>query len=432
MSDNNAFERFVADHLADDGSGHAQAERIAALIDERTDEQRQWPRWLAFIKEPPMRTNSHLTVGSPTVRLTAILAATMLLAVALAAAGVAGQRLLAASGPIVVAQDGSGTYETITEAVAAAQAGDEILVRPGTYLEAVLIDKDIALRGDGAREEVILEFTEDGPTIRTDYGHLPYGLMLVDSEAVVSDLTVRGPNVAAAFVFVGGAPTLQNVANELEGDFGRGPHTSVAVLHGAGGTVRDSLLDGPAWEVGSSPIPGYEGITGTGVFVAEDNTLDGGFSFDVADGSAFLRNTITDGGIIEPSLIGSGTVLIAENDVAVIEIVGSSDGFTIRDNTVHDPRPGGSGIVLGTGAAIVEGNSISDLRTGIVVPEGASPTITGNRLEGLNTGIRIDGAGSGTVIEGNRFCGNEEDLVVPEGSTLSLDESNVICVDEAE
>jgi hypothetical protein len=139
MTDNNAFERFVADHFADDGSGTAQAERIVALIDEQTSERRQLPRWLALIKEPPMRTNSHLAVESPTVRVAATIATTLLLAVALAAAGVAGQRLLASDGAIIVALDGSGTHETITEAVEAAGDGDTILVRPGTYVEAVAI-----------------------------------------------------------------------------------------------------------------------------------------------------------------------------------------------------------------------------------------------------------------------------------------------------
>lgn len=378
-----------------------------------------------------MRTNDHLAVGSPAVRVAAILVATLLLAVLLAAAGIAGQQLLAASGPIVVAQDGSGTVETITEAVAMAADGDEVLVRPGTYTEVVVIDKDITLGGDGRREDVVLEFGSDGPVLTTPYGRVPYGLMLLDSEAVVRNLTVNGPNVGAAFVFVGGAPTLEQVSNDLEGSFGAGPHTSIAVLNGAGGTVRDSFLDGPAWDVGGPSIPEYEDVTGTGQFIAEGNTLDGGFGFDVTDGSVFLRNTITGGGVIEPSLIGSGSVLIAENDVAVIEILGSSDGFTIRDNTVHATSFGGTGITLGTGAAIVEGNAISDVHTGIVVPEGASPTITGNQLEGLNTGIRVVGADSEPVIEGNQFCGNGQDLVVPEGSALALDASNEICADGA-
>ena len=427
MTDNNAFERFVADHLADDGSGTAQAERIAASIDERTSERRQLPRWLALIKESPMRTNSHLAVGSPTVRVMVVMAMTMLLALTLAAAGAGAKQLLAADGPIIVAADGSGDFTSIQAAVDAAEDGDEILVRPGTYAEVVIIEKDIALRGDGPREEVILEFGEDGPTIPSWNGQVPYGLMLVDTEAIVSDLMVRGPNAASAFVFVGGAPTLENVVNELEGDFSGRAHVSVGVFRDAGGTIRDSLLDGPVGALDVT-IPEYADITGSGRWLAEDNTLDTGFALDVTDGSVFLRNIITDDGLIELALVGSGSVLIAENDVATIELLEESDGFTIRDNVVHAPGSVDTlaGITLGTGAALVEGNVITDVPIGIIVPDGASPTITGNRLEGLRTGIGVLAAETVAVIEDNWFCGNEQDLVV-QGSSHALDPSNEVC-----
>jgi hypothetical protein len=117
---------------------------------------RRYPRWLALIEEPTMRSNNNLAVGSPTARVAAILATTLLLAVAWATAGAAGQRLLALDGAIIVAQDGSGTCATITEAGAAANDGDTMMVRPGTYTEAVEIDRDINVRGDGDVAAIIL------------------------------------------------------------------------------------------------------------------------------------------------------------------------------------------------------------------------------------------------------------------------------------
>ena len=104
-----------------------------------------------------MRIESRLAVGSPAVRVAAILAATMLLAATLAAAGIAGQRLLAASGVIVVDQSGAGDHTTITDAVSAAVDGDEILVKPGTFLESIVIDKDITLLGED-QDSVTIEF----------------------------------------------------------------------------------------------------------------------------------------------------------------------------------------------------------------------------------------------------------------------------------
>jgi hypothetical protein len=427
MTDSNAFERFAAQHLADDGSGTAHAERIAALIDERTRDRRQLPRWLALMKESPMRIHSRVAVGSPAVRIAAILVVTMLLAVALAAAGAAGQRLLAANGPIVVAQDGSGAFSTVTEALAAAEDGDEIVVRPGTYPEVVVIDKDITLRGDGPREAVILEFANDGPRVSTDWsGPVPYGVMLVDTEAIVSDLTVRGPNAAVAFVIVGGAPTLENIANELQGDFSGRPQVAVAPIHGAGVTIRNSLLDGPVWHTAIDPIPEHEDITGSGRIIAEDNVTDAGFWLAVTDGSAFLGNTIT-GGEVELYLRGSGNVLVAENETTyTIQILDRSDGFTVRDNIVHGAGNPEGGIFIGPGAPIIEGNVISDAPVGITVLDGDAPMITEYLLDERYP-IDVDGATGTPVIEGNRFCGNDQDLVVPEGSALTLDPSNEVC-----
>ena len=250
--------------------------------------------------------------------------------------------------------------------------------------------------------------------------------MLVDTEAIVSDLTVRGPNAAVAVVLVGGAPTLANVVNELEGDYSGRPHVSVAPIHGAGATIRDSLLDGPVYDAGIYPIPEYEDITGSGRFTAEDNVGDGGFWLSVTDGSTFLRNTIT-AGEIELSLQGGGSVLVEGNETTAIDLEDQSDGFTIRDNIVRGTGGLEDGILLGPGAPVIEGNVISDALVGITVLDGGAPMITGNQLERLGVGIRVDGTLGAPVIEGNRFCGNEQDLVVPEGSGLTLDPSNEVC-----
>ena len=136
MSEQSSFERLVADQLASAGMGKPPDSAVEDTISRAGDTRRD-PRWLAMLKEPPMRTNSQLTVGSPTVRVAAVMLATLLLVVALAAVGVAGHRLLAADATIVVDQSGAGDYTTIAEAVAVAQDGNEILIKPGTYDESI-------------------------------------------------------------------------------------------------------------------------------------------------------------------------------------------------------------------------------------------------------------------------------------------------------
>ena len=138
MNDDRSLEQRFADAMH---AEHGSARLPSAFTDEfrsRASDTRQRPRWLALIKENPMRSGSTLTVGSPTAQGAAVLLASLLLAVALVAIGVAGSRLLAADGATVVDQSGDGDFTTIAAAVAAAVDGDEISVRPGTYDEAAI------------------------------------------------------------------------------------------------------------------------------------------------------------------------------------------------------------------------------------------------------------------------------------------------------
>jgi F-box protein 11 len=82
---------------------------------------------------------------------------------------------------LLVDAHGSGTYRTVGEAIAAAQPGDRILIRPGVYHEAVRIAKPVELVGDGKREDVVLDW--DGPE--------PWSLQLDAQFARLERLTVR-------------------------------------------------------------------------------------------------------------------------------------------------------------------------------------------------------------------------------------------------
>jgi hypothetical protein len=117
----------------------------------------------------------------------------------------------------VVAQDGSGDFTTISDAVVAAQDGDTIMVRPGTYTEAITIDKDITLMGDGEdASEVVMHIPEDGP--RADWLQMKYAFWLQDADASLSKLTIHGPGSrVSAFVVVGGDPTIHDIVVDLDG-----------------------------------------------------------------------------------------------------------------------------------------------------------------------------------------------------------------------
>jgi hypothetical protein len=81
MSVDRSFERFVADHVSGAAGQHRLPDDFYDDIQTVASRTRQRPEWLALIKEPPMRINSTVGVGSPVARIAVLLATTLLMAV---------------------------------------------------------------------------------------------------------------------------------------------------------------------------------------------------------------------------------------------------------------------------------------------------------------------------------------------------------------
>ena len=72
---------------------------------------------------------------------------------------------------LVVAPLGAAHHRTIKDAIAAAEPGARILVRPGVYPESLLIDKSVELIADGPVADVVIEATAGGCVVmKADYG----------------------------------------------------------------------------------------------------------------------------------------------------------------------------------------------------------------------------------------------------------------------
>ncbi len=238
-----------------------------------------------------MRISSHLAVGSPTARVVAIMVATLLIAITVAGAGIAGSRLLAAEGDIIVDPSGDGTVTTITAAVAMADDGDTILVKPGTYDESLLITKNITIRGDGDRESIVVELSVETPAgVGRDLPDLPFAFLLDASDATLEHLTVRGES--ARIVINGGAPMLQDLVLDGIGrvyrlDLGQGGTVPIGLeIHdGSAATIRDNVLTGTDIEIATGSSPTIVGnkftigaiwMQGVGVDpVIRGNTIEG-------------------------------------------------------------------------------------------------------------------------------------------------------------
>lgn len=424
-----------------------------------------------------MRTNAHIAVGSPMARVAAIAVATMLLLALVAGAGIAGARLLAADAAIVVARDGSGDYTTISQAVAVAEDGDTVLVRPGTYVEAVVIEADITLSGDGPVEEIIVEAPEDGPEAPTGDGPggnrpAAYALLLQDSVATVSGLTFRGE--ASRVHAKGGAPVFEGlVLRDVDRPHVDGSGSDLGGLIVSGGsqaTVRDSVFEGGHGilvDDVSEPL-----ITG--------NTLRGGAGIGggFGDGTIIRDNQISGTvlgsiGILSPtaaliegnSITGSGTgiwighisgegvqpfirsnsvsgcltgILVSRGAAPTIEgntLTGSelfgirlSDGAGPARIAENDFSDNGTGIIASQTDAHIEGNTIEGGAAGVVILRHGTPTISGNTVEeAANYGIRVQG-GAAPTLTGNRICDNGTNLVLDEGAEPTM-QGNDICPD---
>ncbi len=421
MNDQMDFEFRVASHLADEGVAPPSDAFYDDLIS-RASDSRQRPRWLALIKESPMRTTQGMAVGSPMARVAALAVTTLLLATLLVSAGIAGARLLAADAAFIVAQDGSGDFTTISDAVAVAEDGDTVEIRPGTYVEAVAIDKDITLAGDGPREEIVVEFPEGGPThffLESDFS---FPMVLQGSDATVRGLSVHVPLAGGGILVQGGAPELTDLSVLPHPDatvvvFPH-PHPSAGLTfgfeNGASPVLRDSAWIGHLYSGSSSPT-------------IEDNTITSGQLAMDGPGEAIVRgNTFLDGAVLLPDADLTGA--IEGNDLGTGLILVGPGSMTVQGNEIRGLRSiqyGEAAIRVEDGSSTrILGNRVADSDGGIQVEQGAVATIEGNQLTDNDVAILWQSSEAG-AIEGNSVSGGERGIVITDGDPLVV--GNTVC-----
>ncbi len=284
-----------------------------------------------------------------------------------------------------VAQDGSGDFATIAEAVAAADDGDTILVAPGTYTEALVIERDITLRGDGPREDIVITAPEGGPRARIMLGKRfndtsLYAALLKDSTATLENLTFRG--ASSVVLASGGSPMLRGL--RFDGVDGR---SEISSFHGSKAWSQAIIVNG--------------GSTAT----IEGNSLNGLGGILITD--------LSDPHVLRNELIGTRVAIMGR---------GLGNQAIIQDNTIRGGTNAGV-LITGPTTALVEGNVISDIdASGILVGErtavGIDPILRDNIISGSGTAITVS-SGARPTIEGNDLTGNTSAIVVV-GSDLSI------------
>jgi hypothetical protein len=469
--DGRSFERFVADNVAGAPGGVPMPEDFYDEMYLYASRHRQRPHWLALIKEPPMRISSSVAVGSPMARVVAIMVATLLIAAGVAGAGIAGSRLIAADGTIVVDQSGGGDFTTISDAVANAQDGATVLIKPGRYVESVaVIGKDLTITGDGDRDEIIIEAASTAPPVGFSRSRVPvstddpfaWAVLLADTETRLSDLTVIGQQEGTAIPIVGAdsAVVLDGIAVRVPGP-ASGEWGSVHWTDGSGGTLRDSVVEG--WvdiaddtdvtiDGNEMPATCIAAWGGGADIVIRDNVIHGcpyekGIDVDARNNTALIEgndiwvedlpadaNTDAFSGgrpAIEVHGSGPGSVTIRDNDLHDsgfgIWVSSGQPGLEVSANRIRDNDVGIGGLA---GPAVLTANEITgSAQTGIEIRPGlATPELDGNTITGNVTGLSI-AAGVAPLLTGNTICDNGTNLNVA-ASDEPLDTSgNEICDD---
>jgi F-box protein 11 len=82
----------------------------------------------------------------------------------------------------VTVDSSDADYRSISDAIKHVPEKTRILVRPGTYRESIVLDKNVEIVGDGPREQIVLLSSNDASCIR----------VATDSAAVVRGTTIHG------------------------------------------------------------------------------------------------------------------------------------------------------------------------------------------------------------------------------------------------
>lgn len=389
----------------------------------------------------------------------------------------------ATSGAIWSVAAEGGDFATIGEAVAAATAGDTILVEPGTYEESVIIDKDVTLRGNAVPpREVVLVVPADAhePLVPIDPFDrlapsfalpepLPVGIQLIETDATVQDLVVIGSGDGIDVLVHGGAPTLVGLTLKHQGAPIPELHltASLFVAGGSRASVQDTELwhrvrvsgasaptfsrsdfkfarlvvqDGSAPVISDSYISGECGcadavVVGGSTPVFRDNLFtasgldivgrDGDGTGALVEGNRFTTHT---GDAL--SVLDAATATISGN-----AFYGNQQGVRVahasadvRDNEFVNNWNGV--LLMDTDASFVD-NTVRGGTLGVSVTAGGSPHISGNVVENATARGIFAAKGTSPEIDHNRICGSVQNLLIaPEADPAIGD--NEICPDVAD
>jgi F-box protein 11 len=238
-----------------------------------------------------------------------------------------------------------GDFAAVGEAIQAAKPGDRILVRPGLYEEALIVNKPLEIIGDGPVEDIVIRARDASVlTFQASIGR-------------VANLTLRQVGEEVMGV------SIQQGRLDLEGcDISSQAASCVSIRDGADPRLRRNKIH-----------HGKE----HGVFVHNDGL----------------------GTLEDNEIFGNGFHGVA---------IGAGGNPVLRRNQIHDNKDGGV-YVHDNGQGTLEDNEITgNGQTGVEITADGNPLVRGNRINRNEyQGAWVHDAGKG-VIEDNDLTGNAQ------------------------
>ncbi len=305
-----------------------------------------------------------------------------------------------------------GDFTTIGAAIKAAEAGSKIVVREGTYREALRLSKPLEIVGEGDRERILVVTAMgdalqcdapmariSGMRFRREAGGEDYGIWISGGAAEIDDCVVESLSWACVAISgAGSSPSLRRCV--LRQGVGGG----LMVYDGAQPVVEDCEMLGNA----------YAGVEVSGA--ATRVTLRRCIARDgKTAGYIFHDGT---GGVIETcESIGNGVFGVQ---------IGTGADPVLRDCVLRGNAQSGVFVYeAGRGrleSCVIEANGTA----GVSVQESGAPEVTGCTIKGnAYQAVWIQDAASGGVFRGNDLRGNTRGAWnIAKGAKVTREENN--------
>ena len=310
----------------------------------------------------------------------------------------------------IVDDDGFAQYHSIGEAMAVVNDGDTIYVKPGTYLEHIVLNESVVLMPPRG-EEGIVNLAGDGSDVGIEVladGCRIEGLTISDFAGPGIYVESRNNEIRKNVLVnnVHGIFLNATSGNVVENNQEQGGYCGIVLLSASNNTVTGNVAEDCT---GSTEFPGAgillnsagknavsrsraEGCT-MGVHLvsrSSENVLDGNEMIGCRYG--VLLEMASEANSIRGSAI--------ENSTTAISLNGVSKNL-IQDNAIKNSSNFGIAIFSSTENSFVE-NSLAEIETGIIIAEGSDSNVfTDNKVEASSSGIVITGSSANRLERNN-------------------------------